>query len=150
MPPDRAEERIYNSLAAESYATGGKRPGGFAAIPLTATPMPLASLSEEEAVALPDVRVDPGQQDAYWSSAFAAERYFRPGCDYEDYAPAYCVGYVGYVQYRAAWDDALASLRANWERIKGASRLTPDEALAAIRAAWERMAGEAARTPHDT
>jgi hypothetical protein len=95
-----------------------------------------ADLLVDEAV--PELAIDARQQDAYWSSVFAVQGYFRPGCDYEDYAPAYCVGYVGYAQYGGSLQDARHSLCANWERIKGGSRLTLDEALLAIEAAWKR------------
>lgn len=78
------------------------------------------------------------QHDAYWRATWASEAYARADCDYEDYAPAYCVGYVGHAQYGGAWRDAVPSLRANWERIKGGSRLTADEALLAAQAAWLR------------
>ena len=84
--------------------------------------------------------VDPREQDVYWQAAHARENYFRPDLGYEDYAPAYCVGYIGYAQYRTSFDDAEKSLLANWCRIKGDSRLTLDEARMAIRAAWERVA----------
>jgi hypothetical protein len=79
------------------------------------------------------------RQDAYWERAFHRERYFRPGLDYEDYAPAYCVGYAGHAQYGGSFEEAERSLCANWERIKGASRLAPADAIVAMRAAWERM-----------
>ena len=83
-----------------------------------------------------DGRIDPHVHDAYWQSVYWGESYYRRGYDYDDYAPAYCVGYVGYAQYGGAFDDAEKSLCANWLRIKGASRLSIDEALQAIRAAW--------------
>lgn len=79
--------------------------------------------------------------DAYWSEAHARENYFRPGLDYEDYAPAYCVGYVGQLQYRGDFEEAEKSLISNWVRIKGDSRLSLDEAMMAMRAAWDRSAG---------
>jgi hypothetical protein len=79
------------------------------------------------------------RQDAYWERALHRERYFRPGLDYEDYAPAYCVGYAGHAQYGGTFEDAERSLCANWERIKGASRLTLSDAIVAMRAAWDRM-----------
>jgi hypothetical protein len=78
-------------------------------------------------------------EDAYWRVAHAFEEYVRPGFGYEDYAPAYCVGYAGRMQYGGSFADAHASLCANWERIRGDSRLSFDEALPAIRAAWERV-----------
>jgi hypothetical protein len=87
-------------------------------------------------------RVDAQEEDAYWRRAFWRERYYAPGLDYEDYAPAYCVGYIGYAQYGGDYGDAERSLWANWERIKGDSRLSMDEARLAMRAAWDRMAGQ--------
>ena len=59
---------------------------------------------------------------------------------YEDYAPAYCVGYIGYAQYGGHYDEAEKSLCANWLRIKGDSRLGMEEAMLAVRAAWEHAA----------
>lgn len=89
----------------------------------------------------PEVRIDgrvrPEREDAYWQSVYWAQPYFRPELGYEDYAPAYCVGYIGYAQYGGCFDDAEKSLCANWLRIKGDSRLELDEALQAIRAAWQ-------------
>jgi hypothetical protein len=79
-------------------------------------------------------------EDAHWERAHRRERYFRPGLDYEDYAPAYCVGYIGFAQYGGRFEDAERSLYANWVRIKGDSRLPLEDALLAMRAAWDRMA----------
>lgn len=87
--------------------------------------------------------VDAAQEDEYWRRAFWCERYYSEGLDYEDYAPAYCVGYIGYAQYGGDYDDAETSLCANWERIKGDSRLALDGARCAMRAAWDRMAERA-------
>lgn len=79
-------------------------------------------------------------EDAHWERAHRRERYYQRGLDYEDYAPAYCVGYIGYAQYGGRFEDAERSLCANWERIKGDSRLPLEHALLAMRAAWDRMA----------
>jgi hypothetical protein len=79
------------------------------------------------------------RQDDYWRLGFRREFYCRPDFDYEDYAPAYCVGYAGQAQYGGSFEDAERSLCANWERIKGDSRLTLADAMPAMRAAWERM-----------
>lgn len=105
-------------------------------------PFPLADEDDSTTVA---VALDARSHDDYWSAAYRGEYYFRPDCDYEDYAPAYCVGYVGYAQYGGEYDEAERSLCANWERIKGASRLTSREARAAFRAAWDHAAREVAR-----
>jgi hypothetical protein len=85
--------------------------------------------------------LDAKRQDAYWERMCCQERYYNPALDYEDYAPAYCVGYIGYVQYGGEFEDAEKSLCANWERIKGDSRLSLEGALPAMRAAWQHMAG---------
>lgn len=86
-------------------------------------------------------RVNAREEDAYWRRTFWRERYYSAGLDYEDYAPAYCVGYIGFAQYGGDYEDAERSLWANWERIKGDSRLSMEEARLAMRAAWDRMAG---------
>jgi hypothetical protein len=84
-----------------------------------------------------DGRIEPAAEDAYWQGAFWAQPYFRPELGYDDYAPAYCVGYIGFAQYGGRFEDAEKSLCANWIRIKGDSRLELDEAMQAIRAAWD-------------
>jgi hypothetical protein len=83
---------------------------------------------------------DVREEEAYWQRAFWQERYYRWDRDFEDYAPAYCVGYAGAAQYGGEFAQAQVSLCANWERIRGDSRLSLDEAMPAIRAAWDRMA----------
>lgn len=91
------------------------------------------------AVVIACITVDPDQEDTYWQDMFRAERYYRDQLDYEDYAPAYCVGYIGCAQYGGSYEEAEKSLCANWERIKGDSRLHFEEARLAMRAAWDRM-----------
>jgi hypothetical protein len=96
---------------------------------------------EDDEVVSVEGRIDFQQEDAYWQSVYRAQPYHRRECSYEeDYAPAYCVGYIGYAQYGGTFDDAEKSLCANWVRIKGDSRLTVEEAMQAIRAAWEHAA----------
>jgi hypothetical protein len=84
-----------------------------------------------------DPRIAPEVEDAYWQSVYWSQPYYRAECGYDDYAPAYCVGYIGYAQYGGRFEDAEKCLCANWMRIKGDSRLTIEEALQAIRAAWD-------------
>lgn len=83
--------------------------------------------------------IDAREQDAHWSRAYWLEHYYKLEFDYEDYAPAFCVGYIGQAQYGGSFEDARNSLCANWVRIKGDSRLTLDDALLAIRSAWNRV-----------
>jgi hypothetical protein len=87
-----------------------------------------------------DDRLDPALEDAYWQSVYWGEPYYRGDLSYEDYAPAYCVGYIGYAQYGGRYEEAEKSLCANWLRIKGDSRLGLEEAMLAVRAAWQHAA----------
>lgn len=77
--------------------------------------------------------------DLYWARNYWKEPYFRADYDYEDYAPAYCVGYSGCAQYGGCFEEAEKSLCANFIRIKGDSRLTWEEAREPIRRAWARF-----------
>lgn len=86
-------------------------------------------------------------EDLYWSQNYWKEPYFRADYDYEDYAPAYCVGYTGYAQYGGSLEDAEKSLRANFIRIKGDSRLDWEQAREAVLAAWRRVEAADARGP---
>lgn len=114
---------------------------------MSATHQDTWSLEDDQVatVSLEDAKA----HDAYWAQAHVREDYFRAGLDYEDYAPAYCVGYAGWVQYGGAFEDAQHSLLSNWVRIKGGSRLGADEARLAMRAAWDRAqtVAQAAREP---
>ena len=92
---------------------------------------------EDEPAISVEGRVNPGLEDAYWHTVYWGEPYHRTELHYEDYAAAYCVGYVGRAQYGDPFVDAEKSLIANWLRIKGDSRLTLDEGIQAIRAAWD-------------
>ena len=87
-----------------------------------------------------DGRIDPEVEDAYWQSAYWAQPYYRSECTWDDYAPAFCVGYIGYAQYGGRFEEAEKSLCANWVRIKGDSCLEIEEAMQAIRAAWDHAA----------
>ena len=108
---------------------------------MTAIAAPL--IEDEEASDCPaSVCVDAASQEGYWRRSYWRERFWRPDCEFEDYAPAFCVGYVGYAQYGGSYEDAEKSLCANWERIKGDSRLSLDDALPAMRAAWARISGQ--------
>ena len=78
------------------------------------------------------------EEDAYWRRSYWQERYYCCDLEYEDYAPAYCVGYIGCAQYGGEFADAERSLCANWERIKSDSRLSLEQAMPAIKAAWDR------------
>jgi hypothetical protein len=83
--------------------------------------------------------VNPTAEDAYWRDNFVREPYYAMGRSYEDYSPAYRVGYEGRGLYAGSFDDAEPELRRSYETDRGTSRLEWEEARIASRAAWHRV-----------
>jgi hypothetical protein len=84
--------------------------------------------------------VNPTVEDAYWREAHVREPYYHRDFSYDDYAPAYRTGYEAAGRYRGKrFDDVEPELRTQFERTKGASRMTWDRAKFAARAAWDRI-----------
>ncbi|SFP88648.1 conserved hypothetical protein [Variovorax sp. PDC80] len=83
-------------------------------------------------------RVNPSVERAHWASAYEREPYYEAGRSYDDYAPAYELGWSG----RAAGHDEFASvepsLAREWEARRGTSTLDWTRARPASQAAWER------------
>ena len=80
--------------------------------------------------------------DIYWREAYSREPYYKAYYTYDDYAPAYRAGYEAagrYVGQNKRFDEVESELRANYERIKGKSRLAWEDAKDAVRAAWHRV-----------
>ena len=84
--------------------------------------------------------VDPTAEDSYWRSTYEAEPYRNSAYGYDDYGPAYKLGYEGRGKYVGrSFDQAESDLAADWERSKGNSRLAWNDAKQATRAAWHRV-----------
>ena len=84
--------------------------------------------------------VNPTVEDAFWSENYVRAPGYVDGYTYDDYGPAYRLGYDGYGRYAGRpYDDVETALEADWERIKGKSRLTWAQAKASTRAAWHRV-----------
>ncbi|MBC7368612.1 MAG: hypothetical protein H7343_17680 [Undibacterium sp.] len=84
-------------------------------------------------------KIDPTREDAYWRKSHGQQLYAK-NRPYDDYAPAYRVGYEGYGQYGAdgkTFDENEADLRRNYEKNPG--KLSWDEARVASRAAWSKL-----------
>jgi len=81
--------------------------------------------------------INPTAEDAHWRSTYRREPYYRPDLGFDDYGPAYRVGYTGPVRRRGSFSALESALREDWARVKGRSRLSWDEARQAVRAAWE-------------
>src|SRR5688572_27904890 len=86
---------------------------------------------------------DPTAEDAYWRDNFERESYYQKGMTYDDYAPAYRLGWESRNRYAgASFDDIDSDLMRSFEISRGKSRLSWDHAKHATSAAWhliERM-----------
>ena len=85
--------------------------------------------------------VNPTVEDAYWRDNYVSRPGYTSGYTYDDdYAAAYRLGYEGRGRYQdGTYEAHEAELKADWERIKGKSRLTWEQAKAAGREAWDRI-----------
>jgi hypothetical protein len=82
--------------------------------------------------------VNPQEEDAYWRTSYQTQPYYTPGYTYDDYQPAYALGYNSASRY-PSYDLAEAHMADDWNRVKGTSRLTWDQAKSASRAAWDKV-----------
>jgi hypothetical protein len=82
--------------------------------------------------------INPTAEDAYWREAFTREPYYRAHLSYEDYGPAYRVGYTAPLRREGTFSGLEPQLRDDWQQVKGRSRLSWDEAREATKAAWLR------------
>jgi hypothetical protein len=90
--------------------------------------------------------VNPTHEDEYWRANFAEEPYVRTDFIYEDYEPAYRVGYLGAARRDGrSFEDAEPQLREQYERVRGGSPLQWHAARVAARAAWDRVADGTSR-----
>jgi uncharacterized protein (TIGR02284 family) len=85
-------------------------------------------------------RINPQVEEEHWRSTYSARPYFTRGSSYDDYAPAYRLGYERYPEYHGrTFDEAETGLRSDWDTARGSSRLAWDEAKHATRDAYERV-----------
>ena len=84
--------------------------------------------------------VNPTVEDTYWRENFEQEPYYQSGSSFDDYAPAYRLGYEAPNHYgNKPFDDVESDLERDYNSQRGASRLEWDQARPATRAAWERV-----------
>lgn len=84
-------------------------------------------------------RINPQAEDEYWRTNYASRPYVTSGSTYDDYGPAYKLGYERYPEYHGkTFDEADSNLERDWDSIRGRSRLSWNEAKHATRDAYER------------
>jgi hypothetical protein len=83
--------------------------------------------------------VDPEAEDAYWKSNYSSRSYVGDGSSYDDYQPAYRMGYERYPEFHGRdWNDIEPEFERHWDTSRGNSRLSWPEAKHATRDAWQR------------
>jgi len=87
--------------------------------------------------------VNPTMEDAFWRSNYTRETYVEPSMTFNDYGPAYRVGYMGYARHGERhgghFHKAEEDLEKDWNSERGESRLEWSKARHAARAAWLRV-----------
>ena len=83
---------------------------------------------------------DPTAEEAYWRDAYAREPYYQSGMTYDDYDPAYRLGWESRGRYSGRrFEDVETDLGRDYESRRGKSRLSWDNAKHATRSAWDRV-----------
>ncbi|WP_213954791.1 MULTISPECIES: PA2169 family four-helix-bundle protein [unclassified Variovorax] len=83
-------------------------------------------------------RINPTAEDAYWRKNYDTQPYYEAGYGYDDYGPAYQLGYTGRDTLGRDFDTVEPTLASRWEADRGASQLDWPRARQATRAAWDR------------
>jgi hypothetical protein len=85
---------------------------------------------------------DPTVEDTYWRENYASRPYTQQGYSYEDYQPAYQMGYEGYDRYRndnRTYDEVEPEFQRQYETEHRDHRLGWNHAKHAVRDAWDRV-----------
>ncbi|MBT2305151.1 PA2169 family four-helix-bundle protein [Variovorax paradoxus] len=83
--------------------------------------------------------LDPLVEDAHWRETFNREPYYETGRSYDDYRPAYEMGWSSRVERDDDFEVLEPGLERQWSGQRGNSTLEWHQAHPAVRAAWERI-----------
>ncbi len=84
--------------------------------------------------------IDPTAEDAYWNERYHLQPYYIGDHDFNDYGPAYRIGYEGYNRHRGkSFDEIEPELSSEWETARGGSRLGWERARDAARDGWHHV-----------
>ena len=89
----------------------------------------------------PRFACDPEREEAYWRENYRREPYYERGYAFDDYLPAYRIGWEArdYYQDGRSFDEVERELERQYRRSRGASQLGWEKNRHAARAAWERF-----------
>jgi uncharacterized protein (TIGR02284 family) len=82
--------------------------------------------------------VNPTMEDAYWRENYANQDYVVAGRPYDDYGPAYEMGWTGRAERGTDFNAVEPAMATEWETRRGNSTLAWSEARPATLAAWDR------------
>ena len=83
--------------------------------------------------------VNPTVESAYWREQHPRQDYADSEYTYEDYEPAYRMGWEGPARHGTNFEAARSAMQNDWEARRGNSRLDWDRAKHAVRAGWHRV-----------
>jgi hypothetical protein len=84
--------------------------------------------------------INPTTEHAYWKENYASRPYVREDAAFDDYKPAYQLGWESRQRLAGRrFEEVESDLGRDWDKFKGKSRLEWDEARQATRDAWERL-----------
>jgi hypothetical protein len=97
-------------------------------------------------------RINPSVEDEYWRSNYSTRPYVNKGSAYDDYAPAYRLGWERYPDYHGrSFDDVEHEFERDWDNTRGSSRLAWNDARHATRDSFQRVKDGVERmTPGDS
>jgi hypothetical protein len=98
-----------------------------------------SGLASDDLVAAVSGIVRPDAEERHWQGCFRSEPYHVVGCTYDDYAPAYRLGYSRFHGGGLRIDDVLSDAELEWPHVKGRSSLDWAQARPAFEAAWRRQ-----------
>ena len=84
--------------------------------------------------------INPTAEEAYWRDAYRDEPYYDKARAYDDYHPAYALGWSSVGTYDGSFEASDARLAAEWDSRRGDSSLDWEKARPATQAAWDRAA----------
>lgn len=85
-------------------------------------------------------KIDPTVEAAYWNENHNSQDWASKETTYDDYEPAYRMGYEGRrAGGNAKYEDKEGEFERSWDSVKGNSRLKWEQAKLATRASWHRI-----------
>ncbi|MEO5916267.1 MAG: hypothetical protein ABIS50_18660 [Luteolibacter sp.] len=149
MNPKDDEEKDVVSYAAEPHKLGtsiGAAGGVIAGAALGSSLGPLGAVTGAVlggafgAVAGAGIAagIDPEAEEAYWQRRYRDEPYYESEYTFDDYGPAYKMGWQLYSPH-VSFDASEKAMSDDWGKGRGVSKLDWPKARHAAKASWEKV-----------